>query len=343
MMTVLDHQIKCIVLRIADDDPVEVEMMEGNSQEAVSQQHQAQPNPLFLPYQYANNTSLLSYSNQWKIHQYQSQHMYHNIFHGGLEGSHTCPTIKKRKVASTAIRDSTTTTTHTLTTTTSTLTPLIVYGLSVYQDHHQHRSYVVACTSLGEILIWDMNPSRHQNEMDDHDTDDGTTTLQQHNHTATATSPLIRRSMTPWSININDDDDDDDDENEQQEDDDTKEDGTNPNQSKTLTTRKESGLSSQMTTANDELKRPILRLQLQYCHNKSKNNSSSNEEMNIHQNDNDDRHGTTMQYGSRNLPIVLYHCETTMLTFVQPNHSYLIVSGEFGTFCLVVQVLNLYQ
>ena len=302
-MTLLDHQLQCKVVVLEDDDGAErpAEMRrrpnrDGSDAPPVSLQQPLPLNGLLLPYQYAN-TSLLSYSTQWKRYQYHQQQQDFDVR----------PT-KKRRVPSVLPTSK---------------IPLIVYGLCMFHDENNHHnsnhpsrghSYIVACTSRGDILVWDMNL------LEDTCRDDTKC------HVTSA--PTTKRSTTPWSMIIDDDDDDDD---KQEYEVDTVEQMTSMQESlrepkphlpsHRAISSSSSFSSNNRTTRRDGTHRPILRLRLQYSRYNDANNNS-NDEMNR------DDNTAAKETGRRDNSNVLYHCH---MSTMQPNRSFLVVSGDHGT------------
>jgi hypothetical protein len=277
-MTALGYQLKCVVVDNGDEREDKVE--QSNTASDGNDASQQRPPRLLLPHQYAN-TSLLSYSTQWKNHQYYQQHQ-HEQKVSYSDDSHNNYSTKKRKTRST-----------------SSTTPIVVFGITSYNDnrHDKNEKYLMACTSQGQIMIWDIN----------HYPDDGTTGSQ---GTTTVGATTTRnthpqpQTVRPWSMIV---DVDDDEEEEEDANDNTH------NRADTLIEQQQSISSALLTTSNrnERMNRPLLRLQLHYCSHDTKDHPN----------------------------IVLYHCYMTTTTTHLRNHSHFIVCGDHGTLmfpCLFV-------
>ena len=363
-MTLIDSPLQCIVINDDDDDAEEEEEKDlkrnkktdrdycsndEQGHQVPQQQHQQQqqqpPTQLLLPYQYANTSSLLSYSTQWRLlcHPVLNQ-QHHQLNTGGANDTtgNSCGesidhcNIPKRKFTSVSQ--------STMDVSTK---PLIVYGLTFHNPDNPGRwnspVYLMACTSQGEIIIWDIhrtnnirsrtdrkNTSRKITTNDDFDDGIGTShPLTSVNTTVSSTSsptrrntnhlqpPSFMRSTTPWSMIIDDDEEEEDVEVEHVH---------HQHPDEMIPRMKESFepppppqqhrptlLLSPNTSKNSNVtNRPILRLQLQY--------SQDNHEITGHRNS-----------------MVLYHCQmltttttTTTATISNDTH-YLMVSGDHGT------------
>lgn len=299
-MTAHGYELQCIVVENGvEEDGMEPQrsntISDGNDtggNGSVSQQLQQQEPRLLLPYQYAD-TSLLSYSTQWKNHQSNYQHQQQNEQQGYYSSdNHGNHTKKRRKARSTSS------------------TPIVVFGLTSYNnDHHNnnHETYLMACTSQGQILIWDMK----QHCLDD------TTVRNSYNPLKTAPPQSIR----PWSMLVDDDDDDEYNDDEY--------DNDNP----TETVKRRDG--PLLTTSHQNeitMNRPLLCLQLQY-HNYSSRSSSSSH----HDEDHNNPIGMDIQVVDGNPNIVLYHCH--IMTHRNNHYSNFVVCGDHGTVVLILVVV----
>ena len=219
----VDHQLQCVVV----DDAMDEKEEEPRNLSPSSDPPYCRTSK-WLPHHYAN-TSLLSYATQWNNQ--QLPHL--QIKDHGYS--------KKRKVTSTK--------------------PLTVFGLAfgdsgddhVDGDHSNPRPgpYLIACTSHGEIVVWDMY---HQYSST---TKDGA---------ARRNGPApFRRSTTPWSV-IGHEDDNGDDKNHRDHDD-------IPWQMMTPEFAAPDRTNNINTMRNEENQRnrPMLRLRLQYSDNYNKN------------------------------------------------------------------------
>jgi hypothetical protein len=329
----MDGQLQCIVLQaVADEDEevylcgvdhdvtqqlhnIEKEEEECRDNNAYCRVNTTQPQPrkrplsVLAPYQYASNISQLSYSNQWKKQQRERQRAQHDKMTLNIVGNSSS--------LSTA--------------TATTSSPVTIFGLSFFKDVSQSSSsssstesntYMIACTSRGEILIWSM-----QEELSKNNTTTTITTTNSPNQSFHSRVTYTR--PTPWTLmemidNIDDDDD--------IEDPDVTMTPVVPVTTTTTTTKnvipsfplQESSLHSSNATkpaddnSNDkdrnhnlsqkqQYNRPILRLQFQY-------NETSKGDVNTTNSD----------------PVALYQCQMIQST-TTPQSSYLVVSGDHGT------------
>ena len=218
----VDHQVQCVVVDDAVEEEVEVEKEPRNLSSSSSDP------PKWLPHHYANS-SLLSYATQWKNQQLPHLQMKDHGY------------SKKRKIPSTK--------------------PITVFGLAFGDSTCDHADgdqsnqrpgpYLIACTSHGEIVVWDMMYHQYSSPTK--------------NGAARRNGPTpFRRSATPWSL-IGHEDDNGDDKNHQDHDD-------IPRQ-RMQPEFAAPDLTNNINIRNEENQRnrPMLRLRLQYSDKYNKN------------------------------------------------------------------------